>query len=157
MKPIIALVAAIALMMSISSPAFAHCEIPCGIYDDEARIAEIAEHITTIEKSMNQIISLSKEDPVNYNQIVRWVDNKDKHASELQHIVTQYFMTQRLKPFDKEEAKPLRLALARKLGLLHGMLFYSMKAKQTTDLSHVEKLRSLLADFRTAYFGKAKN
>jgi nickel superoxide dismutase len=153
MKPIIALVAAIALMMSIGSPAFAHCEIPCGIYDDEARIAEIAEHITTIEKSMNQIISLSKEKSINYNQIVRWVDNKENHASELQHIVTQYFMTQRIKPFDKEEAKP-RGVFARKLGLLHGILFYSMKAKQTTDLDHVEKLRSLLADFRTVYFGK---
>ena len=155
MKQIIALVVAIALMMTISSSAFAHCEIPCGIYDDEARIAEIAEHITTIEKSMNQIISLSKEKPVNYNQIVRWVDNKEKHASELQHIVTQYFLTQRIKPYDKEEAKP-RLAFARKLALLHGMLFYSMKAKQTTDLDHVEKLRSLLADFRTAYFSKAQ-
>ena len=156
MKPIIALVAAVALMMSISSPAFAHCEIPCGIYDDEARIAEIAEHITTIEKSMNQIVSLSKEDPVNYNQIVRWVDNKEKHASDLQHIVTQYFMTQRVKQLDKEDAKPL-LAYAKKLTLLHGMLIYSMKAKQTTDLDHVEKLRSLLADFRTAYFGPAEN
>jgi hypothetical protein len=27
-----------------------------------------------------------------------------------------------------------------------------MKAKQTTDLSNVEKLRTLLAEFRTDYF-----
>lgn len=151
MKPIIALVAAFALILSLGSPAFAHCEIPCGIYNDEARLDEIAEHITTIEKSMNQIISLSKEAPVNYNQIVRWVDNKENHANELQHIVTQYFMTQRIKPLDKEDAKP-RLAYAKKLTLLHRMLIYSMKAKQTTNLDNVEKLRSLLADFRTAYF-----
>ena len=29
-----------------------------------------------------------------------------------------------------------------------------MKAKQTTDLSHVEKLRALLAEFQDAYLGK---
>ncbi len=31
-----------------ASYAAAHCEIPCGIYDDEMRINMIAEHITTI-------------------------------------------------------------------------------------------------------------
>jgi hypothetical protein len=29
-----------------------------------------------------------------------------------------------------------------------------MKTKQTTDLSNVEKLRSLLKDFRIAYLGE---
>ena len=40
----------------------------------------------------------------------------------------------------------------RKLTLLHKMLFFSMKTKQTTDLSNVEKLRTLLSEFRDAYF-----
>jgi nickel superoxide dismutase len=155
MKPIIALIAAVALFLTLGSPAFAHCEIPCGIYDDEARLDEIAEHITTIEKSMNQIIALSKEDSLNYNQLVRWINNKENHANELQHIVTQYFMTQRVKPIDKDDAKP-RKAYAKKLTLLHRVLIYAMKAKQTTDLDNVEKLRSLLADFRSAYFGQAE-
>lgn len=31
--------------------ASAHCEIPCGIYDDQMRVNMIGEHITTIEKS----------------------------------------------------------------------------------------------------------
>jgi hypothetical protein len=30
-----------------------------------------------------------------------------------------------------------------------------MKAKQTTDLANVEALKSLVAAFRTAYFGEA--
>jgi hypothetical protein len=64
-------------------------------------------------------------------------------------------MTQRLKPSDKEESEQ-HLAFTKKLAKLHGMLFYSMKAKQSTDLDHVKKLRSLLADFRTAYFGSGK-
>jgi len=153
MKLIISLAVAIALLMSMGLPAYAHCEIPCGIYDDEARLTAIAEHITTIEKSMNQILALSKEEePRNYNQIVRWVNNKEKHATDLQGIVTQYFMTQRLKPADKGDAE-VHSAYVKKLTLLHQMLVYAMKAKQTTDLSNVKELRSLLAEFKMAYFG----
>ena len=125
--------------------ASAHCEIPCGIYDDEMRINMINEHIATIEKSMNQIMSLEKEKHHNANQLVRWVMNKEHHASELQDIVTQYFMTQRIKINAKDYDK--------KLGFLHQMLVYSMKCKQTTDLSHVTKLRNLVKEFQTLYFG----
>jgi len=38
-----------------AAPLWAHCEIPCGIYGDEARFAAIAEDLTTIEKAMTQI------------------------------------------------------------------------------------------------------
>ena len=97
----------------------AHCEIPCGIYDDQLRTQLIAEHATTIEKSMKQIIELSKAEPANYNQIVRWVSNKEKHATEIQHIVSQYFMTQRIKPDQKKYLE--------KLIVLHKMLITAMK------------------------------
>jgi len=66
--------------------AAAHCEIPCGIYDDEMRVKMIAEHITTIEKSMNQIVMRGQK-PGDCNQRMRWVMNKEDHANELQHIV----------------------------------------------------------------------
>jgi len=56
--------------------AAAHCEIPCGIYDDQMRIRFIAEDITTIEKAMKQIDELSAKVPLNYNQLVRWISNK---------------------------------------------------------------------------------
>ena len=59
---------------------FAHCEVPCGIYGDEARVATISEHIQTIEKVMAQISQLEKETPVNNNQIVRWVMTKEAHS-----------------------------------------------------------------------------
>ena len=132
---------------------FSHCEIPCGIYDDEARIRMIAENITTIEKSMNQIVTLSKHDDQNFNQIVRWVQNKEKHADDISHIVTQYFMTQRLKPIDENDSKEYKEYVS-KLTLLHQMLVYAMKSKQTTDLANVEKLKTLLSDFKASYFAK---
>jgi len=139
------------LVMVFASMVYSHCQIPCGIYGDQARFDMIAENITTIEKSMQQITELSHKNKPNFNQIVRWVQNKEKHADELSHIVTYYFMAQRIKPVDKAKGKA-HGEYVKKLTLLHEMLIYSMKAKQTTDLSNVEKLRTLLAEFRTAYF-----
>ena len=139
------------LIAVFASMVYSHCQIPCGIYDDPARFDMIAENITTIEKSMKQITELSQEDRPNFNQIVRWVQNKEKHADDTSHIVTYYFMAQRVKPVDKSKGKAHE-EYVKKLTLLHEMLVYSMKAKQTTDLSNVEKLRTLLVEFRAVYF-----
>jgi len=138
----------------LGSLAYSHCQIPCGIYDDEARFGAIAEHITTIEKSMKEIERLSAEAKPNMNQIVRWVSNKDQHADELSEIVTYYFMAQRVKPAAESDAKGYN-DYVKKLTLLHRMLMDTMKAKQTTDLTNVEQLRSSLDEFHKAYSGKA--
>ncbi|MCK9175703.1 MAG: superoxide dismutase, Ni [Desulforhopalus sp.] len=124
------------------SNAFAHCEIPCGIYDDQARMDMISEHADTIEKSMREITAL--EDGKNMNQLVRWVTTKEKHADLIQNIVSQYFMTQRITldavDYDK------------KITALHKMLVFSMKCKQTTDPGNVEKLRAAAEEFHKLYF-----
>ena len=130
----------------LSIQAYAHCEIPCGIYDDEMRIKIINEHIVTVEKSMKQIIELEKEKHHNSNQLVRWIMNKERHADEIQEIVSQYFMTQRIK-LDMENYE-------KQLGLLHQILIYSMKCKQTTDLNNVNKLKRIIDDFEALYFKK---
>ncbi|MCA1766127.1 MAG: superoxide dismutase, Ni [Desulfobulbaceae bacterium] len=121
----------------------AHCEIPCGIYDDEMRLDMISEHVTTIEKSMNQIMELQKEKELNYNQLVRWIDNKEHHANEIQHIVSQYFLTQRLKFDDKEYVK--------KVSSLQKILVYAMKCKQTVELENLKKLREACREFEAFY------
>ncbi len=136
------------------SLAYSHCQIPCGIYGDEARFDMIAEHITTVEKSMKLIETLSAQQKPNMNQVIRWVNNKEKHADEISHIVTYYFMAQRVKLPAKGNTKAYN-EYVKKLTLLHEMLIYAMKAKQTTDLDNVEKLRSLLDEFHKVYFGKA--
>jgi len=146
----IAAVSILAVVAILASIAYSHCQIPCGIYDDEARFGEIAEHITTIEKSMKEIDRLSAEAKPNMNQIVRWVNNKELHADELSEIVTYYFMAQRVKLPTEGDAKAQN-EYVNKLTLLHQMLVYSMKAKQTTDLENVEKLKSLLNEFHKVY------
>ena len=130
----------------IAVQASAHCEIPCGIYDDEMRINLINEHIVTVEKCMIQIAELEKEEHHNPNQLVRWIMNKERHADEIQEIVSQYFMTQRIKSDTENYEK--------KLGLLHQIFIYSMKCKQTTDLANVNKLKDLVNEFKTLYFKK---
>ena len=129
---------------------YSHCQIPCGIYGDPARLDMIAENIMTIEKSMKQIVELSAKDKPNMNQIVRWVQNKEKHADDISHTISYYFMAQRIKPVDQADTESYR-KYVKKLTLLHQMLVYTMKARQTTDLSNVEKLRVLLGEFRTDY------
>jgi nickel superoxide dismutase len=131
---------------------YSHCQIPCGIYDDPARLAAIAENITTIEKAMKSIEELSAQQKPNMNQIVRWVNIKDEHAEDIAHIVSYYFMAQRITPTDKSNTAGYEKYI-KQLTLLHEMLVYSMKAKQTTDLANIEKLRLLLADFRNVYLG----
>ena len=129
------------LLFSATS-AFTHCEIPCGIYDDKMRITMLEEHISTIEKAMGKIIEL--ENAKNSNQRTRWIMSKEDHANQFQSIVTQYFMTQRIK-FDAKEYD-------NKLAVLHQMLVYAMKCKQTTDVKHTAKLRELVRQFDTLYF-----
>lgn len=136
--------AAIVMVLLSVSVARSHCEIPCGIYDDQMRVHMIAEHIDTIEKSMNQVVKLQSEDQKNYNQLVRWIVNKENHADKLQDILTQYFMTQRIKIDDN--------AYTKKLVVLHKMIVYAMKCKQTIELSHTETLRNLLKQFSELYF-----
>lgn len=148
-KKVVILVILVPLVV-VTSIVYSHCQIPCGIYGDPRRFDMIDENITTVEKSMKQIMELSQQNKLNMNQIVRWVHNKEEHADDIGHIVTFYFMAQRIKPVDRTNGKAYA-EYVKKLTLLHEMLVYSMKAKQTTDLSNVEKLRKLLAEFRNAY------
>jgi nickel superoxide dismutase len=71
----------------------------------------------------------------------------------LSDIVTYYFLAQRIKPVEKTQDKTYEQYI-KKLILLHEILVYNMKAKQTTDLSNVEKLKSLSAEFKEIYFDK---
>jgi nickel superoxide dismutase len=151
MKRNAVLVMVAAFLVSLTaSKALSHCQIPCGIYDDSARFGLMAEHITTIEKSMKTITDLSGQKEPNHNQIVRWVQNKDRHADELSEIVTHYFMAQRIKP-PKESDEGARAKYLEQISSLHQMLVYAMKAKQTIELENVEKLRGLLERFETSY------
>lgn len=129
---------------------YAHCEIPCGIYADSVRVALLYEHIATIEKSTKEINRLANADQVNYNQLARWINNKEEHAKKVQEIATQYFMFQRVKISNKPEKQKKNRKL---LSVLHQICVYAMKTKQTTDLQYIEKLKNSVHEFYNLYFG----
>lgn len=118
----------------------AHCQVPCGIYDDQMRIHLMEEHVTTITKAMQQI-----EAGQNANQTTRWVMNKEKHAEEIIEIASNYFLAQRIKEgMDNYEAN---------LKALHQIIVYSMKCKQTTDAANTKKLLEAIHTLEHTYLG----
>lgn len=78
--------------------------------------------------------------------------NKEEHADYLSDIVTQYFMKQRIAPVDDGGGQAYQ-DYVRKLTLLHKLMVYSMKCKQTTDLGNISKMREYLEQFKSAYLG----
>ena len=134
--------------------AAAHCQIPCGIYDDAARFSLLKEHITTIEKSIAQLQKLTAAEAVDHNQVTRWVNNKEAHADKFATIVTHYFLAQRIKPSDP--AKPeAHATYLRQVTWLHEMIVFAMKSKQSTHIEPCVRLRTLLDMFEASYLGKA--
>ena len=125
----------------------AHCQIPCGIYSDAMQIIQIKEDLQTIEKSIMMIKNLSgKSDPQAYNQISRWITSKEKHAQNIQNIISQYFLTQRIKQSSKNYENELIT--------LHQLLISIMKCKQSVDKKNVKRSNELLNDFSELYFNE---
>lgn len=153
MKKTIILLTAVLFSIITIKTVSAHCEVPCGIYNDELRIELIKEHIQTIEKAMNQINEIQKSESINYNQLVRWINTKEHHAELIQEIANQYFLTQRVK-FAKPDDKEKYTKYINQLTYLHQLIVYSMKAKQSTDLLHIDNLNNAVSNFEVAYFGK---
>lgn len=127
----------------------AHCQIPCGVYDDAMRVKMIEEHTLTILKSMNYI-KTNQNDLQQQNQVTRWIMNKEQHAQEIQEIISEYFLTQRIKlKDDSKESKDLYHA---QLAALHSILLDAMKCKQTIDTSITNSLLENLNKFVNLYF-----
>ena len=131
-----------------TNAAFAHCQVPCGIYDDKARFHEMLEHVETIRKARNMIVSLEspKEgEKVNYNQIVRWVNTKEEHASKIQNIISEYFLTQKIKLNAKKKKR------TKYLDLCHKILVHAMKCKQSLDQKYYDDLKNNINEFKELF------
>lgn len=114
--------------------AHAHCQIPCGIYDDFARVQAMIEDATTVEKSCKLIGELAgKSDAQSKNQLVRWVANKEKHAQNVISTISDYFLTQRVKPDQKDYDERLKKH--------HVVILSAMKAKQNADMKYAIALK----------------
>lgn len=84
-----------------SQPVYAHCDVPCGIYDPKP--AQIAA--ATVLKMVEKINALPQEKPTvnDRNSFVRMVWTKEEHArkckEELLILWTDYFKPEHLSIF----------------------------------------------------------
>lgn len=117
-----------------SQSAHAHCQIPCGIYNDNARVMSMLEDVRTIEKATKLIKELSgSNDPISQNQRVRWIMNKEEHAQNIISTICDYFLTQRVKPDSDDYLKRLEKH--------HIVIIDAMQAKQNVDMEIVSTLK----------------
>lgn len=121
----------------------AHCQVPCGIYDDKARVAQLREDATTIEKATTNIIDLAGAHAAEgFNQAARWVTTKEDHASHIISVVAEYFLTQKIKPV--APGAEGYDAYLQKLADHHAVMSAAMKTKQHADVKYVAALRSAI-------------
>ena len=124
---------------------YPHCQVPCGIYDDAVRIVTIKEDFATVSKAMVEIKTLSaKNDPQSLNQLNRWIVTKEEHATNIQKVVSDYFLTQRVKSKNKNYDRHLRF--------LHELLVSAMKCKQTVESKNIDNGLKSLDNFVDIYF-----
>ena len=145
--------------------ATAHCQMPCGIYDDPARIAGLQEDALTIRKAVTSLKDLDhhhedhresrSHELLHFNQATRWVITKDQHAQNIQDVTSSYFLTQRVSAVpedDKDHGKYVA-----QLKGFHRVLVAAMKCKQTADLASVDELDAAIAAVAKWYKGKDKD
>lgn len=147
MKRLLMVAAVLTTLACCSTRALAHCEVPCGIYADQLRFQQMLEDQQTIAKGITNIRELSaKSDPTSHNQLARWVMTKETHATNTQHIIAQYFMTQRIKADGENYSKKLTAA--------HAVMVSAMKCKQDANPETATALKKAILDFYRAYEGK---
>lgn len=136
--------------LCITATVYAHCQVPCGVYDDQRRFETMLEDTKTIAKALTQINELAKKsDALSKNQLARWVVTKEAHASNVQKIIAEYFMTQRIKPGADGYMKKLPAA--------HAVMVAAMGCKQKVDPATAAELKTKIRDFYVAYEGKQPN
>ena len=124
---------------------YPHCQVPCGIYDDAMRIIMIQEDFKTIKKAMKEINTLSKNtDGQSQNQLNRWVVTKEEHSTKIQRVVSDYFLTQRVKDTNRRYEDQLKS--------LHQILVSAMKSKQSVNVKNIENGLKHIQDFTEIYF-----
>ncbi|MGL1931921.1 MAG: superoxide dismutase, Ni [Desulfotalea sp.] len=134
----------IGLSLITPSTGYTHCQIPCGIYNDSARVEMMLEDAQTVEKATKLIADLAgKTDAQSVNQATRWVNNKEIHAQKIIATISDYFLTQRVKASQKDYTE--------RLVKHHTVIVAAMKVKQNVDPKYVQALKEAIMSLETYY------
>ncbi|MGQ0720273.1 MAG: superoxide dismutase [Ni] [Candidatus Eiseniibacteriota bacterium] len=139
MKKATAWLVAFALPVLAAAGVHAHCQVPCGIYDDAARLVQLREDAATISKAITNINDLAgKRDAESVNQATRWIMTKEEHASHIIEVVSVYFLTQKLK--DVAAGAEGHADYLAALADHHQVMRAAMKTKQGSSLESAAAL-----------------
>jgi ubiquitin-small subunit ribosomal protein S27Ae len=109
-----------------------HCQVPCGIFDDPAMVAELKQMAATIRKAMvsaSELHATLSTDLMALNQVVRWITVKEEHANSIIHKVADYCLCQRV----KREVFASDTDYVDALKAHHAVMQCAMKCKQSLD------------------------
>mmetsp|Transcript_26877 Transcript_26877/g.61852 ORF Transcript_26877/g.61852 Transcript_26877/m.61852 type:complete len:217 (+) Transcript_26877:393-1043(+) len=125
-----------------------HCQVPCGIFDDPAMVAEVKQHAATIRKAMVQSKDLHSEGSLqSMNQVIRWINTKEDHCNKIISTISDYCLCQRVKKdvfaSDSDYCDALKAH--------HAVMQCAMKAKQTMDPAGCDALDHAIGDFAKMY------
>lgn len=126
--------------------AYAHCDIPCGIYDPHT--AQIAAH--TVIRMIGMINDIPKENPSvsDRENFVRCVNVKEEHAElckrEIRVLWGDYFKPEHAKAYPELN------------DLVWNALKQASKARQTLDMKNAEDLLESVEKI-AEIFWKTKN
>src|SRR5262249_32866339 len=133
-------------LLKPSTVAYAHCDIPCGIYDPTP--AKIAAD--TVAKMVEKINALDKNatDLNTRGNFVRMIAVKEQHAEickkELQVLWSDYFKPEHLEKFPK----------------LHDMFWKALKSasknKQTVDAAAAAELQAAVKEISDTFWATKK-
>lgn len=130
-----------------------HCQVPCGIFDDPKLVADVKEAVATIKKAMVQINELSATmNAQNINQMTRWINTKEEHASKIIALMSEYCLCQRVKPVSdpktpfKSEADYISALQAH-----HAVMAAAVKCKQTVDSANADGLEAKVIEMSKMY------
>ncbi|MBI2031531.1 MAG: superoxide dismutase, Ni [Candidatus Levybacteria bacterium] len=131
---------------------FAHCDIPCGIYDPHN--AQMAAHTVLRMTQMLNDLKSSKDEPdfeerkKIISQLSRLTHVKEKHGElieeELGTLENDYFKGEHFRSFPKLK------------GLMEKAVSLSIKTRQTIDISSCEEMTETVMEIAEIFY-KTKN
>ena len=134
-----------------------HCPVPCGIFDDPKLVADVKEAVATIKKAMVQISELSATmTALNINQITRWVNTKEEHASKIISLMSEYCLCQRVKPVsDPKTPFASEAEYVSAIQSHHKVMLAAVKCKQNVDPAVADALDAAVAEMSKMYIKHA--
>ena len=147
---------AIAVRRAVLSPPLrlgavrAHCQVPCGIFDDPARVEALKEDAATVRKAMVQIGELGTATPLALNQSIRWINTKEMHAASIITTASEYMLAQRV----KKELFETEADYLQALAAHHALMQAAVKTKQVVDVATCDALDHAIADVGAMYTKK---